>query len=145
MKSLKYSILVLLSIVAMLSSCKNDEDAAPSEQERVTEMLTAGGTWTLSSAKVDGTERSDIYAGLTINFTSTGFTTTNGGELWPASGTWHFESGSDDTIVFDNGMTVTVTSVSEDELHINFEWTEHTFEPGRLKSIPGEHVFVFTR
>ena len=98
MKTLKafISVALLFAVIVAFDSCKGkggDPDPEPeTEVQRVAKLLTSG-QWTLKSLTIDGVAK-DSYAGLTITFTSSGFTATNGAPVWPANGAWQF---NDDT------------------------------------------------
>src|SRR6478736_5015726 len=102
-------ILVLLFITGVMlqfASCKK-ADPKPSETEVVKEKLTSS-TWTIQNVTVDGVDQTSVYQGLTINFTETTYTTTKGGLVWPASGTWSFTDETATTFKREDGIEVGV-------------------------------------
>lgn len=142
MKAFKTTIYTLLFISFILPGCSDDD---PSEQERVKNLLTTGGAWNLQSAAVDGVSKTDLYSGLTITFSSNGFTVTNGGTVWPSTGTWQFAQSSSTKFVRDDGTEITIKSISKSSMELAFHRDETTFGSGRIYSVSGEHLFVFSR
>jgi hypothetical protein len=151
MKNLTKHAYILLAFVAiMIGACKNDPDPVKPEedtpQQKVTKLLTAQ-TWKVQGVTVDGLDASELFPNLTITFTSTGFTTTNGGPVWPASGTWSFASGDTDgkKIARADGKEVTIITIDENTLKCTLHWDETVFEGGRNRALEGEHSFTFTK
>jgi len=138
------TMLVVTAIAAplVLAGCKEDEVVL--ETDRVRKLLTAN-TWTMQSMTVDGIDKTASYAGLTLKFDNTHFTTTQGSPVWPASGLWTFAEDSGTIIVRDDDVEMTIQEINTDKLVLAFTWTETTLGPGRLSSTSGEHVFTFVK
>jgi hypothetical protein len=142
MKDLLKLPLTFMVCALLTFSCSDDEKE--SEQQRTVRLLTKGGTWTLASADVDGTDETQRYGGLTLEFSTSGYTTTNGGAIWPATGTWTFEEGASNTMVRDDGVIMEIKTLDEETLVIGFTWEKETFgEADRQRSIRGNHSFSF--
>jgi len=138
--------LIILALMIQLSSCgkKNDVAPTPTAQQTVTSQLIAN-TWKIQSVSVDGIDQTSVYKGLTISFTATSFTTTNGGVVWPASGTWSFPSATDATTMKrDDGILVTVMATGA-TLQLSLTWSTTTLAGGKLESVKGQNVFNFTK
>ena len=135
------SILALLAIT-LFSSC--DKPVTPPTPEEITSaLLTASGvTWKIQDVKVDGVDKTSLFTGLTLKFTAGSFTTTNGGPVWPASGTWMFTSDQATTIRRNDNIEVQV-QVTATSLKLTLAWDKDTIGPGRSKSVHGQHVFSF--
>ena len=88
---------------------------------------------------------SDLYAGLTLSFGSDTYTTTNGGKVWPASGTWEFVGDKGDKILRDDGLQITIESANASQLVMSFTWSSTTFDGGRAGSLTGLHRMTFKR
>lgn len=130
---------VMLSLaLTQLSSCKKS-DPAPSAQDVMKAKLTAN-LWKMQSVTVDGVDKSSVFTGLTIQFTSTAYTTTNGKAVWPASGTWTFVTTDGTTIKRDDGIEVKVEA-TDATLKLTLTWLQTTFGGGRAESIGGVNVF----
>ena len=85
---------------------------------------------------------SNLYAGLTLSFTSTSYTTTNGGKIWPASGTWSFVGEPGNKIKRDDGLEITIESINTSQLVLTFTWATTT-SGGRVASLKGLHRMTF--
>ena len=131
--------LAVLMLLLVLPGCKKDNPLTPNKE---TEKLLIEKSWTLNSVQIDGVY-SSLYAGLTLKFTTTNYSTTNGGALWPASGTWTFEGDMGDKILRDDGLQITIESISASQLIIVFTWTKTTSSGGRTASLKGGHRMVF--
>ena len=137
---------VLLLLLLTLVSCGEE---SLTKEEQVTQLLigksgTAAKVWKMQSVDVDGVDQTSIYSGLTIQFSEGQFTATNGGGIWPASGTWTFSSTDASIIKRDDGTEIEVT-VTETTLTLKMSWTKTTLGPGRLRSVSGHHVFNFAK
>jgi hypothetical protein len=132
------SIVIVFQILFM-SACGSD---GPSAQEIAKKAITSS-PWKVQSVTVDGTDQTAVYSGLTITFTETGFTATNGGPVWPATGTWNFSDGAGKEIVRGDGLSVTVTEATQTRLVLKLTWSKTTLGPGRESSVSGENTFTF--
>jgi hypothetical protein len=137
----RYFFFIIPLLAIMFIGCDDDE----LEQDRVRNLLINGGSWNLQSATVDGVNQFDTYSGLVLTFSSTGFSSTNGGVAWPATGSWEFEGGSSSTLVRSDGISVIIETVTQKDLELTFEWDKTTFESGKKRSVSGQHTFVFAR
>ena len=143
---------VLISAILFGCGGGNDpEPAAPTEQEKVTQMLTSGGgTWRpqpSSGVTVDGVDvTEDMFAGFTITFQEKTFTTTGTSPVWLRQDTWFFKSGSSTIIIRgQDSKEITITEISDNQLKLSLEWTKTTTEGGRQGSLKGKHEFVLAK
>lgn len=148
MKTLINSIVIALFII--LASCGEDGPGLTPEeveQERITNLLvtTSGNPWQSSAVSVDGVDVSTEFNNLTVSFTETSFTTQNGGDLWPAGGTWNFQSGSTAEIVRNDGLVMTISQINESSLVFTFTWDDTIFRSGKLGALQGNYIFNFSR
>src|SRR5436190_4270793 len=130
------SSLVSVAVIvgfAHLAACKK-KDPAPS----ATSKLTANN-WVMQSVTVDGVDKTSLYAGLTIKFTATAFTTTNGGAVWPATGTWHWTNNEQTVFERNDGLPVTA-EVTDSTLKLSLVWAKNTLG-GKVQSVAGNHIF----
>lgn len=141
---LKYFLILMLSLV--LISCGDDDTgpAEPTAQERTSALL-VGSPWTLQGVTVDGLNRTSAYAGLTVTFTGSAFTSTNGRGIWPASGTWTFANEEATIINRNDGKAITIQTVNQNLLRISMVIDQNSFVTGRTTSLAGTHVLVFER
>ncbi len=142
-------VAVLSLATVMLQGCKEDEDSPivdtlAEQRDEVIGRLT-GATWSVSSVKVDNFDQDDLFEGLTISFENGAFTAQNGGEVWPATGTWEFVSEESTIIVRDDATVVNIVTLNASMLVLSLNWTEDTIGLGRTESVSGEHVFTFVK
>lgn len=135
-------VLVVLASLVFFSSCKKDD--GPTVQETNTNLLTSG-TWKVGSVKVDNVDRTSLFTGMTLQFTAAGYTTANGGPVWPATGTWSFTDDAAMSIKRNDDLQVTITSISESSLVLTLTWSKTTLGKGRSSSVAGVHAFSFTK
>jgi hypothetical protein len=142
MKTKNINLKICLFLLTLLIvSCGGDPE--PTAAEKNTELMTASGAWKLQNVLVDGTDKTSVYSGLTIQFTETAFTTTNGGVVWPASGSWSFKDDSGTVINRNDGIEIKLVEVSTSKLVLQLTWTKLTIGPGRVSSLSGSHTFTF--
>ncbi len=145
MKSFK--IISKLALVAMafgvIISVQGCEDEVP-ETDRVKGILKSSA-WKVQSVSVDNTDQTTVYKGLTLSFTDAGYTSTNGGVVWPASGTWVFADGNAKTITRSDNLAVTITEVTDTKLVLTLTWATTTLGGGRVESVKGINVFTFAK
>ena len=142
---LAYLLFAIVMVAGLLTSCKSSsDDPAPvvSKEDEVSALLTSA-TWKMSTVTVDGADKTSIYKDLKLTFTSTGFTSVNGGAVWPASGTWDFTSAEATAIKRNDGVEVTLQEVTDASLKLALIWNKNTLGPGRIESVSGQHVFSF--
>jgi hypothetical protein len=146
MKYLRSSLcllsLLMIAGVMLISSC--EKKAEISVADVVKAKLTAS-TWNLKSVDVSGKDQTSVYKGLTLAFTATSFTTTNGGTVWPVTGTWEFKTPDATAIVRDDKLEVTIQEVTETSLKLALTWSKNTFTSGRVEAVSGAHVFTFSK
>jgi hypothetical protein len=145
MKSFK--IISKLALVAMafgvIISVQGCKDEVP-ETDRVKGILKSSA-WKVQSVSVDNTDQTTVYKGLTLIFTDAGYTSTNGGVVWPASGTWVFADGNAKTITRSDNLAVTITEVTDTKLVLTLTWATTTLGGGRVESVKGINVFTFAK
>lgn len=132
-----------LAVIVSLMSCGGDS-SSPSASEVTTNQLTSSG-WKISTVQVDGTDQTALFANMTLSFTATSYTTTKGGLVWPASGTWSFTDDTAKKIKRSDNVEVTITEISDTSLKLSLNWATSTLGPGRDSSVAGNHVFSFVK
>lgn len=136
-----YTAITLCTLVAVciISSCKKN-GISPQE---VAKKRLIGQAWNIKSVTVDGVDKTSMYTGMTITFTATSYSSTNGGVIWPSSGTWSFKSTDGTTLLRNDGTELTVL-VADTSLDISLFWPERTLG-GRAYSLMGNHKFSFIK
>jgi hypothetical protein len=130
----------LILLTGLLLGCGSDPELT--QVEKKTAIMTKS-TWKLKDVLVDGIDQTDVYEGLTLKFTETAFTTTNGGLVWPAAGTWNFKDDVGTTINRSDGIEIELTEISDAKLVLKLSWDKSTIGPGRIGSLSGAHKFTF--
>ncbi len=134
--------LVLVGLTAFhTAGCKKDDD--PSAEEKFRKLIET--TWTISEVFIDDVDKSSDFQGLTLQFGTQTYSSTNGEPLWPSSGTWALGNTDITQIVRDAQLVIDVEEISETKLTLSFDWDDTTYGPGRVASIAGRHKFVFVR
>jgi hypothetical protein len=142
------NFLVIVALIG-LASCgggggdPNPPPPPPSVLDQIKAKMTAA-TWVIQSVTVDGVDKTDIYKNLTLKFTATTYTTTNGAPVWPASGTWSFTNETGTTVKRDDNTEITVEA-TDTSLKLGLTWSQTTVGPGRTESVEGQHVFTFKK
>jgi hypothetical protein len=144
MKHILKGIFSTMAIVAILSitACSKKDD--PTVQDQIRAMLTAG-TWKIQTATVGEEDAMDFFDNLHVTFTAEGFSSVNGGPVWPASGSWNFTNDEATHIVRNDGVDITLISVTDNRLECSLYWDELVVGPGRTSAVEGTHTFVFTK
>ena len=151
------SLLILVSAGIFYASCDGGDDPQKSQEEAQLEKLS--GTWNIQSVNNDGTDRTDEYPGMTVNFAGTyteggTYNYTSDADSWPsvspwkALDTWKFKSGSVTSIVVrQSDMTeINYTLGNSDKtLTLDFSDQGPGFANGRTESVEGNWVFVLTK
>lgn len=135
------SLFVIIGLL-FLTSCKKD-DPEP-ETARIQKLL-AANAWVIQTVTVNEIDQTNLFTGLTLSFTKTNYSTTNGGVLWPASGTWAFVDETAKIIERNDGLRITITEVTSTSLKLALTWSITTLGGGRTASVAGDHEFNFTK
>jgi hypothetical protein len=133
--------LIILFLPLVLFHCSTSKDLTPLE---LTQRLLINKNWDVTIVTVDGIAR-NIYPGLSINFQKSSFTASNGLDIFPASGTWSFSDSEGKRILRDDGLEISVESISEGQLILSFYWSNSTFIGGRVSELTGFHNLTFRK
>lgn len=139
LKSLMLGIILLTT-----TSCKGGGDDTPQKtpQEIAQEVMEA--TWSLEnggSITLDGSNVSNRYEGFTLRIGNKTYTTTNAGELFPATGTWNWVGTSDNQVTTESGKEITITELSSTRFAFSFRKTDQNVAAG----VPGNYVVTLTK
>jgi hypothetical protein len=140
-------VAIMASTFIQISGCgggSNNNTPTLSATDAVKAKLTAVSSWKIQSAIVDGVDQTSVYKGLALAFSSAGYSSTNGGTVWPASGTWSFNNTDGTSVKRDDGLIITV-EVTDTTLKLSYTWTKTTLGGGRIESIKGAQVLTFTK
>jgi hypothetical protein len=135
------SLIVIIGLL-FLTSCKKD-DPEP-ETARIQKLL-AANSWVIQTVTVNEIDQTNLFTGLTLSFTKTNYSTTNGGVVWPASGTWEFVDETAKIIERNDGLRITITEVTNTSLKLALTWSTTTLGGGQTASVAGDHAFSFIK
>lgn len=130
----------MLFVISVMSGCGDSGPTAPD-----TKVLLTSGTWKINTVTVDGVNQDELFTNFSISFTATSFTSTPGGALWPASGTWAFANSDQKAFTRNDGVEVTLESISETALTLKLTWNKTTLGGGRVASTQGNYIFTFSK
>jgi len=133
--------LAIVVFLLVLSGCSESTPSATT----VTYNQLKANAWRISSVTVDGTDQTALFSGMTLAFTAAEYSTSKGGVVWPASGTWSFTDDTGKKIKRSDNVEVLITEITDTTLKLSLNWTTGTFGPGRVSSIAGNHVFSFIK
>lgn len=131
----------IMILLLVLSACG---DSSPSATEVTVNQLKAN-TWRINSVIVDATDQTALFNNMTLSFTATDYTTTNGKAVWPASGTWSFTDDTAKKIKRSDNLEITIVEITEATLKLSLTWATGTLGTGRVESVAGNHVFSFVK
>lgn len=148
------SLLVLVGFSVFFSSCGDDNNKKDSDEKKQLNKLKF--SWTISSAKLDGTDRTGDFTGLQLSIS--GDYKQDGGSYaysftgkrpnpspWPSSGTWKFGSPATTQIIrLDDNVTMNY-AVTDSQLTISFACATCDFAGSRVNQVNGQWEFVFTK
>ncbi len=115
-------LLMFFTLAILFVGCKNGGEDSPSAQALAFEKL--AGSWGLSqgSIMVDGQDVSLNYADFALSITDGGYTTTNAGNLFSATGTWEWVDEEAKRISLQDGKEVTIVTLTETSFVFSFSF-----------------------
>ena len=134
--TLKMALVSILFFGAMtwLSSCKSDDSVDPKTQ-RLNELK---ATWKISQVVNDGNDVTGQYTGMTLTIDGLNYSTTNGGNPWPDSGTYSLNDNDLNTLIRNDNVEVTIDEVTTNTLTLSFNYTSVN---GRVDGVTGDFTF----
>ena len=137
------SIFITYALFLAMSCRDDDPQATETNLQRL-----AAHKWKLISVTVDGVDKTDLFTGLTLQWSQDKtFVATNGGEMWPSNGTWSVTDDSGKTLLVSlndpDHVEVTIQTLDDSTLVISLHWNKTTLGSGRASSIAGDYVFEF--
>ncbi len=125
-------------LLALMPGCGGSES---NPQEEQLKALTA--TWTLNSVTNDGTDVSSQYSGFSLNANAEKtYSTINGGNAWPANGTFDFaDDSTTDRLLRDDGVVISILSLTDTSLELNFSVSTVRGEANGSAGITGNFTF----
>lgn len=138
--SLSLAFFACIITALLYSGCKKDN---PNPQEE--QIKAMAGTWSLSSVTNDGSDVTTQYQQFTLTLTTDKtYSTTNGGNPWPAAGTFDFPNETvTDRVTRDDNVVITITEVTTSRLVLNF--SINSVGSGSAAGITGSFTFTLTK
>lgn len=133
------SMLSFSCLLLFFSNCGGND---PSPQELRLSELSA--TWEVQRVTNDGTNVTNQFTGfsLTARVDKT-YSTTNGGNPWPAAGTFDFLNDTDvDRLLRSDGTTITIVEVTETSLTLTLQVNR---VGGTAAGITGDFTFSLVK
>lgn len=138
LRSRQSHIIMLFFVFTTLifSGCKKGDDPDPAAEK----FKQLSGVWRLGTVTNDGLDVTTQYNGftLTINANKT-FSTTNGNNPWPASGTLEFTNADLDQWLRSDGTEITIQNSTASVLVLSM--TQSSITNGRISGVTGQFVF----
>lgn len=119
-----YKIVLFVLVMTAAMGCDNDDPVINVGQEEA--FLRLSGQWSFGidgSIAVDGTDVSANYPGFSLSFTDGTYTTTNGADLFAASGTWDWTDEDARTLMLDDARSITIQTLTENRFIFTFSST----------------------
>ncbi len=129
-------ILLIISF-AFFASCDSSEGEDPQDQQ----LARLQSTWNVSSVVLDGVTITG-FENFTLTIGTFTYTSTNGLDVWPDSGTWEFQGQSVSSVIRDDGVVMTWELASDNELLISFNFVDPN---GRHSGIGGSYQFSLNK
>lgn len=142
---LKISIGALMVLV--ITSCGGGGDDTPTPPEETPQEIAQAlleANWTIASGgsiTLDGGDVSNRYDGFALDIDDGTFTTTNAGDLFPATGTWSWVGTTDNQVTTGNGKSITITELTSTRIVFSFQKTNGNVAAG----VPGSYIVTLTR
>ena len=125
--------------LCMVLACGGGDDGPSAEELRLQELT---ATWSVNSVINDGQNVTSQFNGFTLTVTSQQtYTTTNGGNAWPAQGTFELVNNNLDVFTRDDNVNISITSISETNLTLTFQITEVRGTASGTEGITGSFTF----
>ena len=132
------TLLFGMVFIFLMSACGGDDGPTP-EELRLQELT---ATWTLDSVVNDGQDVSNQFNGFSLTVTSQQtYTTTNGGNAWPAQGTFSLVTNNLDEFTRDDDINVSIVSIDESSLTLSFQVTGIRTSVSGTEGITGSFTF----
>ena len=139
---LQFSVLlvVLTGTMTWLTSCKNDDDGVDPRTQQINDLT---ATWQMSAVTNDNNDVTDQFTGFTLTVDGLNYRTQNGGNPWPASGTYDFKGDDLNILIRNDGAEITIDELTATSLVLSFNFSSVT--GGRTSGVTGDFTFSLTK
>jgi len=152
MKEIYYKLMwvATLATCLALAGC-GGSDPKPTQEEKVTKMLTSGGgTWAPrnnAGITVDGIDvTNELFEGFSITFGKGTYSTTGTTPVFPREDTWRFKDGQAKVIIRgSDNKEMTLVEISDTQMKLTLFWDETTTSGGRTGALRGNHEFILSK
>jgi hypothetical protein len=140
------SLLTICAALLVLQACgSKNSDPAPTPSDNAKTQLSAN-SWKAVAVTVDGTtDQTAVFKNFVLTFKDNTFTSTNGGVVWPASGTFTFIGDDGKSFKRNDNIPVTIDALNDTGLILSLTWASTTLGGGRTNSIAGKYTFIFNK
>ena len=137
-----FLLTAVILLCAFFGSCGGND--GPSPEEARLQELTA--TWQLGSVVNDNQDVTNQFTGFSLTVTANKtFSTLQGGNPWPAQGTFDFVNGNVSRLLRDDGVTIEVTNITEERLVLSFDMNTVRGGAHGSEGITGNFIFDLTK
>ena len=137
-KTVFYGLLIL--VITLGYSCKKKD---PQPDARTIQLSKISTTWNINKVVNDDLDVTDQYSGFTLTVNQLNYTTQNGGNPWPSSGTYDFKDGDLTTIIRNDGTEIKIEELTTSSLILSFNYA--SLSGGRTAGITGDFTFSLTK
>jgi hypothetical protein len=139
--SAKYFVILILSLSIMSCGGGDDGPPSPTPQEAAEALLI--GAWDLSGGSItlDGVDVSSKYNGFVVTIGAQSLNTSNGGDLFTATGTWQWSGESDSEFITGSGKEIVINTLTTSTFSFSFTKTAGNSPSG----IPGIYVINLSK
>ena len=130
----------LFFALLLANGCKKktvEPDARTVQLEKLT------STWKVKTVDNDGADVTSQYTGFTLIIDQLTYSTQNGGNPWPASGTYDFKGSDLTKLVRSDNVEVSIDEITDKTLVLTFNY--NTVNGGRVNGITGDFTFSLTK
>lgn len=139
---LKATLLWVTFALFTASGCKGDDGPTP-EELRLQELT---ATWSVESVVNDGSDVTSQFTRFTLVASSNQtYRTTNGGNPWPAQGTFSLVPNNLNAFVRDDNVQVNIASITETTLSLTFQVSSIRSTVNGVNGITGSFTFNLTK
>lgn len=131
---------ILFFALLFTNACKKktvEPDARTVQLEKLT------STWKVKNVENDGTDVTSQYTGFTLIIDQLTYSTQQGGNPWPASGTYDFKGDDLTKLVRSDNVEVSIDEITDKTLVLTFNYS--TVNGGRVNGITGDFTFSLTK
>ncbi|MCB0497270.1 MAG: hypothetical protein KDC79_14110 [Cyclobacteriaceae bacterium] len=129
-------MLAIVFMASFLGSCKKK---APEPDARTLQMQKLSASWKVNSVENDDLDVTSQYSGFTLTVNDLKYTTTNGGNPWPSSGTYDFKDADLTILVRSDGTEIQIEELTSSTLVLSFNYNSLT--GGRTNGVTGNFIF----